>query len=103
MIESIRKIVVLLVLMELILQLQISKKYEPFIKLTTRIMILCSISSLLFRWVGVLDGSIFETIDLSDISVNANPLYEVEEETAQLYIDEITPITIPTITIEKIE
>ncbi len=48
-IELIRKLVVLVLLMEVVLQLQSGKQYEPYIKMLIGIMVVYSLVSGLFR------------------------------------------------------
>ena len=44
-IEAIRKVVVLVLLMELVMQLQVGKEYEPYIKMLAGIMVIYSLVS----------------------------------------------------------
>ncbi len=52
LIEGIRKVVVLVLLMELVLQLQSGKQYEPYIKMLVGIMVVYSLVSGIFGVAG---------------------------------------------------
>ena len=59
-IEVIRKVVILVLLMEVVLQLQSGKQYEPYIKMLVGVMVVYSLVRGIFGAWGVFEGELKE-------------------------------------------
>ncbi len=87
-IEGIRKIVVLVLLAELVLQLQSGKKYEPYMKLLVGIMVVYSLVSVIFGAFGGLENAL---APMQEMQWSGEWLWEIEvraEEMTEKYIEE---------------
>ncbi len=112
-IEEIRKIVVLVLLMEIILQLQCGKQYEPYIKMLAGIIVIYSLVQGIFGFWNSLQiniGGLFSNFTWSSGWEEAAwDMNEAEKETeviesSVIELSEIRINThIETITIEEIE
>ncbi len=74
-IEGIRKIVVLVLLMELVLQLQVGKEYEPYVKMLVGIMV---VYSLVAGIIGVFSGVEKMLVPMQEMEWTGEWLWEFE-------------------------
>lgn len=103
-VEGIRKVVVLVLLMELVLQLQSGKQYEPYIKMLVGIMVVYSLVSGIFGVIGNLGEGILAP--MQEFQWAGNWEFEVEyqaEDETEINIAPVTDITIEEIKIHEIE
>lgn len=95
-VEGIKKIVVLVLLMELVMQIQPGKEYEPYIKMLVGIMVVYSIFSGIFNVFGK-----FSEIQIAPMKEFVwSGEWSIEEETV---LEEKKEIRIEKIIIEEIK
>ena len=80
-IEGIRKIVVLVLLMELVLQLQAGKQYEPYIKTLVGIMVVYSLVAGIF---GVFSGVEEMLAPMQELQWTGEWLWEFETQAEEI-------------------
>ena len=102
-VEGIKKIVVLVLLMELVLQVQPGKEYEPYIKMLVGIMVVYSIFSGIFRVFGLFSDVQMEPMQEFVWSDNwSTEERDFSEDKNEISID-MEKIQIETIVVEEIK
>lgn len=104
-VDGIRKIVVLVLLMELVLQMQSGKQYEPYIKILVGIMVVYSLINGIFGAWGSMEQRYLKP--MQDFSWSGDWYVEFEKKAGEQTENEVSSekanIHIDTIEIEKIK